>query len=270
MTIQFALLGILLSGVGIFLLARKWNVAKLPNLVGAILIAFVVAIPFLWVYPLFTSPWARVLCIAAQVLLTLIFILTLVFYRFWRDPERIPVETERIIVSSADGEVIYVNKIPYENTPLVSKNGQDYLLNELLGVDLDDQKKGVIVIGIEMSMMNVHVNRCPIEGDVKLIKHIQGNFYSLRKKEAPFLNTRCTTLISNKELSVAIVQIASRLVRRIDNYLYSGQNVSLGQRLGMIRFGSQVAMIFPNREDIKVEAAVGQSIQAGISIIARY
>lgn len=270
MVMGFVLLGFILSIAGMMLLAGKWNIATLPNLMRTSALAGLIAIPFFWIYPLFLNAWTRIACVALQVLLTLIFAISIVFYRFWRDPERTPVENSKVIVSSADGEVIYIKKFPQGTIPVVSKDGKDYLLHELTGIDLDDHNKGVIIIGIEMNIMNVHVNRCPIEGDVKLVKHIQGKFYSLRKTEAPFLNTRCTTLISNQGLSVVTVQIASRLVRRVDNYLHPGQSVCLGQRLGMIRFGSQVAIICPDRESLKVEAFVGQITRAGISILARY
>ncbi len=270
MRIELALFGIIISIAGMLLLARKWNIATPPNQIGIAIFALIVAIPFLWIYPFYTVTLTRIFCLVGQVLLTFLLVFSIVFYRFWRDPERSPVENKGVIVSSADGKVIYIRQIPQDTIPMISKNGQDYTLHELMGIDLADEKKGLIAIGIEMNLMNVHVNRCPIEGDVKLIRHIRGNFYSLRKVEAPFLNTRCTTLISNKELAVATVQIASRLVRRVDNYLRPGQSVCLGQRLGMIRFGSLVAIIFPDQEDLKVEAFVGQKTLAGISIIARY
>lgn len=270
MGIVYALIGIIISVAGLTLLARKWNISTFPNQVKGTMIAFGVAVSFLWIYPLCPSTWLSIFCTAGQVALTFIIILSLVFYRFWRDPERIPVEDQRVILSSADGEVIYIKKIQHDSVPVVSKDGKDYKLHELTGVDFDHYGKDTIIIGIEMNIMNVHVNRCPIEGDVKLIQHIPGKFYSLRKQEAPFLNTRCTTIISNKELSVATVQIASRLVRKIDNYLSTGQSVCIGQRLGMIRFGSQVAVIIPDRENVRLEAYVGQVTRAGISILACY
>ncbi len=74
----------------------------------------------------------------------------------------------------------------------------------------------------------------------------------------------------NQTMTMAIIQIASRLVRRVDNYLHEEQTVILGQRLGMIRFGSQVAVILPNREDITIEVRLGQKVLAGTSILALY
>ncbi len=121
-----------------------------------------------------------------------------------------------------------------------------------------------------MFMIGIDVNRCPIRGQVKLVKSVPGQFISLRRAEAPFANARCTTLIENDVVNIAVVQIASRLVRQVDSYLRPEQTVALGQRLGMIRFGSQVTVIFPERKDITIEVHLGEAVTAGISVIARY
>ena len=121
-----------------------------------------------------------------------------------------------------------------------------------------------------MNFLNVHVNRCPIAGQVKLLKHIEGKFISLRKDEAPFVNERLTTIIENASLSLAVVQVASRLVRRIESYLSVGETVSVAQRLGMIRLGSLVAVVLPKREDVRIEVKPGDRATAGISVLARY
>lgn len=270
MRIDLALTGVILSVAGLLLVARKWNVVTLKNFVGVTIIAIILSVPFLWIYSVYPATWTRMLGVAVQVGTTVIIVLSVVFYRFWRDPERTPVESQGVIISPADGTVIYSRKIPLGCDPVVTKGGKGYTLHELMGVDSFSLEKDVAILGIEMDITNVHVNRCPIEGDVKLVKHVEGKYYSLRKTEAPFLNTRCTTVIANKALTVATVQISSRLVRRIDNYLRPGQDVCLGQRLGMIRFGSLVALVFPDQEGIVIEAIPGQKTQAGVTVLARY
>jgi phosphatidylserine decarboxylase len=269
MWIVIASLGVVISIAGMLLVARKWNLPYRSILVGAIIAALFALIPFLWVYPLCTSIWSLVLSVIGQIGLAFVFALSAILFHFWRDPERIPPQEKGVIVSAADGEVIYIKTIPSGTIPLVTKNGRDYSLQELVGFELDD-KNSMTIIGIEMNILNVHVNRCPIGGEVKLINHISGKFISLRKKDAPFVNTRCTTIITNEELTVVTVQIASRLVRRVDNYLSLGQTASLGDRLGMIRFGSQAAVIFPNRKDISIDTYIGQIVSAGTSILAHY
>ena len=121
-----------------------------------------------------------------------------------------------------------------------------------------------------MSFLDVHVTRCPIEGKVTLQKHIEGQFMSLGREEAQFLNARCTTIIEDRSLTLAVVQVASRLVRRVESYLSLGATVTSGQRMGMIRFGSLVAVVLPRRADIQVLVKPGDRVTAGVSILARY
>lgn len=270
MALGYTLVGVTLSLVAMLPLTMKWNIATHPNLLRAFVIALIAAIPFCWIYPLCGHTWERAACIAIQVIFTFMISLGLVLIRFWRDPERTPAENRGVIISPADGKVIYIRQLPQNTIPLVSKDGHDFTLNELTGVDILKQNYGTVVIGIDMNIMNVHVNRCPIEGYVKTVQHIPGGYFSLRRPDALFRNTRCTTLISNDILSVATVQVSSRLVRKIDNYLRPGQSVCLGQRLGMIKFGSQVALILPDGHNLQVETSIGQNLVAGVSILARY
>jgi phosphatidylserine decarboxylase len=92
----------------------------------------------------------------------------------------------------------------------------------------------------------------------------------LGRDEAPFVNERLTTVIENDSLNVAVVQIASRLVRRVQSYLNVAEPVSAGQRLGMIRLGSLVAVVLPQREDIDIQVKPGDRVTAGETILARY
>jgi phosphatidylserine decarboxylase len=250
------------------IVARKWNLAIYSILPGAITTSFIVCMPFLWICHYLRTDWLLIASMIVQFGLSMLSALGIILYHFWRDPERTSPLENGAIVSPADGKVIYIKAIPMGLTPIVNKNGRNYSLQELAGMEFTNL--GLNIIGVEMNIMNVHVNRCPISGKVDFIKHIGGKFLSLRNTEAPFINTRCTTLITNKKISVATVQIASRLVRRVDNYLNPDQTVELGERLGMIRFGSLVAVIFPIREDVGIEVQIGQTVQAGVTTLAHY
>jgi predicted ATP-grasp superfamily ATP-dependent carboligase len=83
-----------------------------------------------------------------------------------------------------------------------------------------------------------------------------------------FANERATTIIEGHDLQVAVVQIASRLVRQIALFLREGEEVVMGQRLGVIRLGSQVDVVLPARENVKITTRVGERVRAGESIIA--
>lgn len=192
----------------------------------------------------------------------------LLSWRFFRDPERIPPDNENAILSPADGQVIYVKEIKKGEIPFSDKNGRKFLLKEFIQSDV--LASGGYLIGIAMNYLDVHVNRAPIGGRISLLKHIKGLFISLKKKEAVIQNERVFTVIENGYLKVGIVQIASRMVRKIVPYLTEGNEVERGQRIGMIRFGSQVDLIIPHSQAIKIETCPGEKLKAGLSIVATF
>ena len=83
-----------------------------------------------------------------------------------------------------------------------------------------------------------------------------------------FENERATLLIDRGDVTIGVVQIASRLVRRIVSYVSEGEEIELGTRIGAIRFGSQVDVVVPRRVDLEVTVQPGDRIRAGESIIA--
>ena len=83
-----------------------------------------------------------------------------------------------------------------------------------------------------------------------------------------FENERATTVIEGPGLEVAVVQIASRLVRQIAGYVGVGDKVAQGQRIGVIRLGSQVDVVLPSRSDLQVTVRPGQRVRAGESVLA--
>jgi phosphatidylserine decarboxylase len=170
-----------------------------------------------------------------QVILALGLGLLLLTFRFWRDPERSPPQEEGVVLSAADGEVVYVRHVDGADAPLVTKGNRTFSLDELTGARL--LVGGAWMVGVGMSFLDVHVNRSPIHGRVRFKKDVPGEFFSLRKEEAPFLNARMTTVIENTSLSVVVVQVASRLVRRVQSY---------------------------------VEVELGERVTAGLSVLARY
>jgi D-aspartate ligase len=190
----------------------------------------------------------------------------LLAYRFYRDPERKAPDRDDVIVSPADGVVIYVRKSEGGMLPVSDKHGRRYPLAELTKTPFTSED--AVSIGISMNFADVHVNRSPVDGRVTFSRHFPGLFGSLRKPEMLFENERATTVIERDGLQVAVVQIASRLVRQISVFLREGEPVALSQRLGVIRFGSQVDVVLPARSDVRITAKVGERLTAGESIIA--
>ncbi len=97
-----------------------------------------------------------------------------------------------------------------------------------------------------------------------------GNKEFRRKQESDILNERVTTIIDNGEFRIGVIQIASRLVRRIVSYLKERDGVRIGQRFGAIVFGSQVDVAIPKMENLRIDIKPGDEVIAGISVIAKY
>jgi phosphatidylserine decarboxylase precursor-related protein len=190
----------------------------------------------------------------------------LLAYRFYRDPQRTAPPRKDAIVSPADGVVIYVRRSHAGVLPVSDKNGHTYTLAELARTPLETED--AVVIGIAMSFTDVHINRSPIEGHVVTRRHFPGRFGSLRKPEMVFENERATTVIQGDGLQVAVVQIASRLVRQIVGFVREGEHVAMGDRLGVIRLGSQVDLVLPARNGLRIATQVGERLRAGESIVA--
>lgn len=261
-------LGAVLSALLMLLLAAKWKLPRQSVAVGAVWIAILVALPFFLISAGFDTGWGSAAAILVQIGITLTVGLAVLLFRFWRDPERTPPAGRGLVLSPADGTIGFVSSVDAGSTPLVSKGGRDYHLQELTGTTaLADAAH---LIGVEMTFLDVHVNRCPINGRVKWLRHIEGLFISLGKAEAPFLNARLTSVIENPSLTLGVVQVASRLVRRVETYLNEDQTVSAGQRLGIIRFGSLVAVVLPQREDIDIQVKPGDHVTAGETVLACY
>lgn len=185
---------------------------------------------------------------------------------FFRDPDRPPPSREDVIVSPADGRVVYVRPVQPGQLPLATKKGRTYALRELAGTTLGDGC--AIAIGISMNLSDVHVNRAPVGGRIRLVEHAPGTFGSLRNPEMLLTNERVTTVIEDGDLEIAIVQIASRLVRRIVTFVSEGDLLGRGQRIGAIRFGSQVDLIITASPQITVAVQAGDRVVAGQTIMA--
>jgi phosphatidylserine decarboxylase len=124
-------------------------------------------------------------------------------------------------------------------------------------------------IGIALMFTDVHVNRAPIGGTVQMMQHRPGKFLSLRKSEALHVNERQTVVIENEWITVGLVQVASRLVRRIESYIHEGEHIHAASRIGMIKFGSQVDLFVPEEKVGDIMVKEGQYLYAGQTVICR-
>jgi phosphatidylserine decarboxylase len=184
--------------------------------------------------------------------------------RFWHTPKRKITAGENEIVSPADGNVIYINKIEATDIPYSIKKGNSIKLEEFTKTKLLNTP--CWQIGINMTPWDVHKNCSPIDGEIILNEHHQGSFFSLKNSKSLIGNERNTYVIENEKNRIGVVQIASKRVRRIDSYVKIGDVVKKGDWIGMIRFGSQVDIFFPVEYIPIVE--LGNQIYAGSTVIA--
>ncbi|MDR1561411.1 MAG: phosphatidylserine decarboxylase [Holosporaceae bacterium] len=175
------------------------------------------------------------------------FLLTIGCLLFFRDPERVHPTKKSIVVSPADGIVLKISecKPPEE-----------------LGIK-EQRKK----ISIFMSVFNVHVNRTPISGIVEKIFYVPGRFFNVTLDKASDFNERQAIFMRTKDgTSIIFVQIAGLIARRIRSDISEGQELEIGERIGIIRFGSRVDVYLPMSSNITIEE--GQITIGGETIIA--
>jgi phosphatidylserine decarboxylase len=202
-------------------------------------------------------------------LLQIIFVLFVstigvILLRFYRDPKREFYGDENIVISPADGKIIYIRKIEKGIAPISTKGKSNIPLSEIAKTNI--LNTDCWLIGINMSILDVHVNRAPVGGEVIFIEHYPGEFLSLKSLEADIHNERNIIIIKRKIHLIGIIQIASRTVRRIKTYVKKEQSISRGDKIGKIIFGSQVDLILPVSARILIKE--GLQVYGGLTPIA--
>lgn len=258
--------GLLLAAILLIPLVIKWELDKALAFPAVLLIGLFAGLAQTAFGTAWAIPWWCALCL--QGILIVVTAAALLLWRFFRDPERTCVPPERCVLSAADGRVVYVKKFDSGQIPVSEKNGARFALKEF--TETDRLPASGWLIGISMSYLDVHVNRAPVDGKVVFLKHIGGFFHSLKHAESVFQNERVSTVIEHPDLTVGMVQIASRLVRNIIPFVREGDAVRQGQRVGKIRFGSQVDLILPDLPGLQITVNPGDKLKAGLSVIARY
>lgn len=177
------------------------------------------------------------------------FIAALFAFYFFRDPCRYTPIGEDLVISPADGILLPVT---YSRLPEELNMGDDEYIK----------------ISIFMSVFNVHVNRNPVSGLVKKAIYIPGKFFNADLDKASKDNERNLILVeTDKGDSICYVQIAGLVARRIVSKLQKDDNVKVGDRFGLIKFGSRLDVYLPkDKYDVKV--LNGQTMVAGETILA--
>lgn len=163
---------------------------------------------------------------------------------FFRDPERVIPVRKNIAVAPADGKIIRISNLA---DPFSGENRQ--------------------CISIFMNVFNVHVNRIPVSGTVKAIEYKPGRFLNASLNKASEENERCLYSLTDKNGDAwTMIQVAGLVARRIVCRVDSGEDVNMGERFGMIKFGSRVDLFIP--EGYIPAVMVGDVVMAGSTILA--
>ncbi|MCR5833289.1 MAG: phosphatidylserine decarboxylase family protein [Selenomonadaceae bacterium] len=164
---------------------------------------------------------------------------------FFRNPKRNIPTDESLIVSPADGTV----------QDIVELEGDDFVKSPC---------RKVIIF---LSVFDVHVNRSPIAGEIKIQKYVCGRFRPAYKDSVGFENERHLIGIENEKIRVTVTQIAGILARRIVSWVTLDDKLEKGELYGLIRFGSCTEIVVPNNVEIMVNK--GDKVRGGETIIGR-
>jgi phosphatidylserine decarboxylase len=130
---------------------------------------------------------------------------------------------------------------------------------------IDQNEKGKIV-SVFLSPLDVHINRAPIAGKIAEIEYVQGRKMPATSDSASMVNERNSLTIDGENMTVVCTQIAGILARRIVCWKRAGDSVALGEKFGLIKFGSRTDLLMPHEVSVKVK--VGDRVVGGETVIA--
>ncbi|MFW5856965.1 MAG: phosphatidylserine decarboxylase family protein [Planctomycetota bacterium] len=203
-----------------------------------------------------TGLFALVLCyIAVAVGLPWLCIVPAVLYgwalAFFRDPKRTPPENPNAVVSPADGTVTHV----------LERDEPDFVGGRAL------------MVGIFLSIFNVHLNRAPFAGTVRFLAYRRGRFHDARSELSSGQNEANSIGIEIDRPGaprVLVKQIAGAVARRIVCDVASGDRVERGQVVGMIKFGSRTEIYIPVDAGFTPKVQVGDKVKAGTTVLGDF
>jgi len=163
------------------------------------------------------------------------------FLWFFRDPQRNIPTGPGLIVSPGDG-----------------------LVTETVSISTPDGPRRRI--SIFLSVFDVHVNRSPISGVLTGVRYKKGQYMNAMNPASAEGNEQNVVTVRGEDMEVTFKQIAGLIARRIVFHPREGDRLERGQRVGMIKFGSRVDVIFPAEAEFRVKP--GQRVKGGESVLA--
>jgi phosphatidylserine decarboxylase len=172
-------------------------------------------------------------------LLGVIFILASLFcVYFFRDPDVKITQGENIILSPCNGKVLEVSETETEK-----------------------------VVRVFLSVLDVHLQRSPVAGKVVKVEYKPGKFLKAMEPQAHIVNEQNHITIENENGTYVVKQIAGILARRCVSWVKAGDVLNIGDKIGVIKFSSQVDLIMPKNSDVKVKK--DDKVVSGVTIFAQ-
>ena len=170
---------------------------------------------------------------------------------FFRDPPRSIPQGEGLVVSPADGTVSCVEDVEYDEF-------------------IDGP---AVLVGIFLSIFNVHINRTPISARVIGLRYKPGKYLNAMRPESARENEQVAVRIEGTETPcrrMVVRQITGAIARRIVCWVKPGDVMSRGDQFGMIKLGSRTELVLPKEAGLEIAVAVGDKLKAGKTLLARY
>lgn len=174
--------------------------------------------------------------------------LTIWCYYFFRDPKRTTPTREGLVISPADGVVSLIEKA----VPPAELGLSDGPLTR---------------VSVFMNVFNCHVNRAPVPGTITKVAYRPGKFFNASLDKASVDNERNSICIEMADgRHIVATQIAGLVARRIVSFVKAPHEINVGERFGLIRFGSRVDVYLP--DGVNPLVCVGQGTIAGETVLA--
>lgn len=210
--------------------------AGLAELLVGSVTCFAMAVLFAFVF------WPVAVVFAAGVVLII---------AFFRDPRRVTPSGPGLVVAPADGRIVSVEEIAHD---------------DFIGGP-------AVVIGIFLSIFNVHINRSPVAARVIGLTYSPGKFLNALRPESARENEQLAVRLEQTAAPhrrLVVRQIAGAIARRIVCWVGPGERLERGAQFGMIKLGSRTELVLPRDESLVIQTQPGEKVKAGASVLARY
>ena len=193
--------------------------------------------------------------ISIEVLLATILIWIICFFR---DPERICPTDSNLLLAPADGQITDIETL--EDPPAFLR-------------DQEVQSRAALRVGIFLSIFNTHINRAPCNVKVEKITYKKGKYKNALNPESARVNESNELWLIRTDIPqdrLIVRQISGAIARRIVCDTIEGQQLTGGQKFGMLKFGSRTELYVPLRENAKCLVKIGDKVKAGLTALVKY